>query len=470
MPSYKEYVAEFRDRFEITNYDSYHQLDKNKYEKIQTLKESYRNEGKRYSPQKDYDIYQRALNKNNQLGRDIEKRVEELKREKINGLKNKEEYKIAAKHHHERSVAGRAMKAKYEPLEKNIAKLINDKGMGGTLNTNEAINNLKKLYDEHMQYPDTELSNLEIGEKLMYGSATPLNNEFYQELIANYFKDYKEYKALKETYKEKDEAYSEHRKVYEQTEREIKFITEVEGLAHYKEETITTESLSGIAGVEDNTMTLDGAVKYYEKQRTALHESWLTKYDDVETYLRMQKEMSAKQNDNKDTIFEELATAKAEARAYNGFMQFLGRYILPGKVFKLGAVMNKVDALTDILKEGGYTQAEIDTETEQAGLRVADRLNDDADHLVRNTMAQNNLILDANAIENEENDLQLIEKEDINRVQDQEFNKQIGDDTNLENGNVQKSPAVGDNKQLELDNNKEIKAPSNQEMNGPSGN
>ncbi len=468
MPLYKEYVAEFRDRFNVKKYSSYHQVDQHKYERIQSVKESYARENKKYNPQKDYDSYLRAVDKNNQLGIDIKKRIEELKNADIQKLRDKEEYKIAADFHHQRSVAGRAMKAKYEPLEKNIAKFINDKGMGGTLNTTDAIDNLKKLYEEHMQYPDAKLSDLAISEKLMYGSATSLNNEFYQELIEKYFKEYKEYRALRETYEEKNADYSEYRKTYEQTERAIKNIKENYSLSHYKNETITTETLSGIT--KDSSMTLDEAATYCDKQKTRLHESWISKYDDVETYLRMQKEMNAKQNDNKDTIFEELATAKAEARKYNGFMQFLGRYILPGNVFKLGAVMNKVDALTDILKEGGYTQEEIETETEQAGLRVTDQLNEYADHLVRNTMAQNNLILDENAIETEENDSQLDKTEDLDRVQDQELNKQVGDDTNLEKGNVQKSPAVGDNKQLELDNNKEIKAPSNQEMNRPSGN
>ncbi|MCQ2603071.1 MAG: hypothetical protein MJ193_03980, partial [Clostridia bacterium] len=336
MPLYKEYIAEFRDRFNIKEYSSYHQVDQHKYERIVSLKKSYAEEGKNYSPQKDYDNYQRALNKNNQLGLDIRKRIEDLKNAEINELRNKEDYKIAADLHHKRSVAGKAMKAKYEPLEKNIAKFINDKGMRGTLNATDAINNLKKLYEEHIKYPDSDLSDLAIGEKLMYGSATPLNNAFYQELIANYFKDYKEYKELRETYKEKDDEYYEHRQVYEQTEREIKNIKETYSLSNCKNETITTESLSG-AGVDNNTMTLDEAVKYFDRQQTRLHDAWLTKYDDVETYLNMQKEMNAKQNDNKDAIFEELASAKAEARNYNGFMQFLGRYLLPGSVFKLGA-------------------------------------------------------------------------------------------------------------------------------------
>lgn len=469
MPLYKEYIAEFRDRFNIKKFSSYHQVDQHKYERIVSLKKSYAEEGKNYSPQKDYDNYQRALNKNNQLDRDIDKRIEELKNADINNLKNNEDYKIAAKRHHERSVAGKAMKAKYEPLEKDIAKFINDKGMGGTLNATDAINNLKKLYEEHIKYPDSDLSDLEIGEKLMYGSATPLNNEFYQKLISNYFEDYKEYRALRDTYKEKDDAYSDYRKIYEQTEREIQHIKESYSLSHYKNETITTESLSG-AGVEDNTMTLDEAVKYCDRQKTKLHDAWISKYDDVETYLNMQKEMDAKQNDNKDAIFEELASAKAEARKYNGFMQFLGRYLLPGSVFKLGAIMNKVGALTDILTEGGYTQEEIDAEVTNASVRVADQLLEDADRLVRNTMEQNNLILDANAIETEKTDVQLDEEIKNKEKLPPEETKQLGDNTNLEKGNVQKSPIVDNNKQLELDNNKEIKAPSNQEMSGPSGN
>lgn len=428
MPLYKEYIAQMREQYAIKSKKSFDNVAMRRYNSVVEKMEN----NPRFNPQKTYNKYLAAVNNNIQLQKEINDRVAQLRQQKINAIDNARLKELSPKimqWRKDRNDALNAMNAKAEALGQKIQMSLKTFGMEGTISVDGMITNFSEVYKDHSNYPNRALYDLPTVSKLINDPENPKKNMAYLSIIENNFESYKEYVALKATYEEKKSVYevdhAEERKFYNENSKKLK---EYKNMTYkdFADETLTSETLKDAPKAKNNTLSLKDAVDYMEKETEINRNAYAETYHDCETYLEIENATNARISKNQETMFNDLASAQLEKNTLNGWQIFWGN-ILPASIYGPSSIINKVDALTDILKEGGFSKEEINRS-------VADIID------------PSNGRINIDAIETD--DMDFNENDELDRQQlTVEENKNLGDITAIENKDMKKSDIVENKEQ-----------------------
>lgn len=450
MPSYKEYVAQLKEKYGVKFKDDY---DKSIYE-YHTLIKQQMAADPNFNPKAEFEKFAIERDKNDALKQAIKNEMAAIKKQKTDALVNNDNFKQLKanilKWSSDRNNAKKSMEDALNPLKDKIKAQLRKSGLNTTYTAEDVLVNFGELYKDYSNYMTgentifTNIMQLPTAIKLTTEITNAGKSQFYLKAIDDCFDDYKNYVALKQDYEEKKNFYEvEHeadRKEYHDIADKVKTISNLEYSKY--EGTVTCDALEGVDGADGKTMELQAARKYSEQLSEIVRREHHDKYSAIEHYLKIEKASDAHNIENKNELFDELAEAKAEAKQYNGFMQFLGRYILPGSVFKLGAVMNKIDAITDILKDGKFTDKEISDNLQDAEFRLAEN----------ERIAEEERLAEEKFLANEQKETTV---EDLDRTMNinkkplsPEEQQQLGMNTSLEINNSGKTKVILSNKNL----------------------
>ncbi len=414
MPTYKEYVAQLKEKYGVKFKKDYNESIYEYYTIVKQQMEADPN----FNPKADFEKFVIERDKNEALKKAINDEMAAIKKKNIDALIDNDNFKQLKanimKWSIDRNNAKKSMDDALNPLKDKLKAQLKKSGLNKTYTAEDALANFGELYKDYSNYMTgenpmfTDIMQLPTAIKLTTEITNPGKSQFYLNAINDCFADYINYAALKKDYEEKKNIYEvEHqneRKEYHKIADKVKGIETLE-FSKYKGE-VTCDALEGVKGANGKTMEIQAARQYSEQLNTIVNREQHDKYGAIEQYLKIEKATDAHNIENKTELFDELAEAKAEANKHNGFMQFLGRYFLPGSLFQLGAVMNKIDAITDILKEGKFTDQEIRDNLEEADFRLAED----------KRLAEEERLAEENPLANEQKNTKETTVEDLDRT------------------------------------------------------